>query len=119
MSLNTAFRLSLALLAVFPLAGQSSKLRLLVYDPGHFHVTLLQKDMLPDLDPRVSVYAPLGPELIEYLARVSLFNNRLQQPTRWELNVHTGPDPFQELTQGASGFLDANAYHVYPLKCTS
>ena len=37
--------------------------KLIIVDPGHFHATLLQKDMYPWVDPRVTVYAPLGPDL--------------------------------------------------------
>ena len=48
--------------------------KLIVVDPGHFHATLLQKDMYPWIDPRVTVYAPLGPDLLDYLNRISLFN---------------------------------------------
>src|SRR5262249_39612942 len=81
----------------------SKRLRLLVYDPGHFHATLLQKDMVADLDPRVGVYAPLGPELVEYLTRISLFNNRLATPTSWQLEVHTGPDAFERMLRDKAG----------------
>lgn len=84
-------------------AQSTRKLRLLVYDPGHFHATLLQKEMLPDLDSKVSVYAPLGPELVDYLNRVSLFNNRLERPTRWELEIHTGPKTFDRMLQDRAG----------------
>ena len=88
---------ALLLAFVFPLTAQSPALRLLIYDPGHFHATLLQKEMLPALNPRVSIYAPLGPELVDYLSRISLFNSRPQRPTNWELDVHTGPDAFQRM----------------------
>ena len=67
--------------------------RLIIVDPGHFHATLLQKDMYPQLDPRAVVYAPLGPELLDYLNRISTFNHRPTDPTRWELDVHTSSEP--------------------------
>jgi predicted dehydrogenase len=67
--------------------------RLTVLDPGHFHAALLQKEMYPELDNRVSVYASLGPQLLDYLNRISLFNLRPANPTAWELDVHTSPDP--------------------------
>ena len=100
---NAAVGIGFALLSFLPLTGQPAKLRLLVYDPGHFHATLLQKDMLPELDPRVSVYAPLGPELVEYLSRISLFNNRLERPTNWEMDVHTGPNAFDRMLRDHAG----------------
>ena len=105
MKTNLALPIGLALFGFLPLTAQqqSKPLRLLVYDPGHFHATLLQKDMMPDLDPRVRVYAGLGPELVEYLSRISLFNNRLDKPTRWELDVHTGPASFERMLHDRAG----------------
>ena len=37
---------------------------LVVVDPGHFHATLVQQQMYPELSPVVRVYAPLGPDLM-------------------------------------------------------
>ncbi len=75
--------------------------RLMVVEPGHFHATLLQRDMYPELDPRVSVYARLGPELVDYMNRISLFNLRAQDPTRWALDVHTSGSPLEEMLAAA------------------
>lgn len=69
-----------------------SEIRLVVVDPGHFHAALLQKEMYPNVAPRVRVHAPLGPDLLDYLARIARFNARADSPTRWELEVHAGPD---------------------------
>ena len=49
--------------------------------------------MYPQLDPRVAVYAPLGPELLDYLNRISTFNHRADKPTTWQLDVHTSSTP--------------------------
>ncbi len=65
---------------------------LIVVDPGHFHAALVQKEMYPTLSPRVQVYAPLGPDLIDYLTRIARFNQRAEQPTGWEIEVHAAPD---------------------------
>jgi hypothetical protein len=48
----------------------SPRSRLVIEEPGHFHASLVQREMYRWLDRRVSVYAPLGVELIEYLSRV-------------------------------------------------
>jgi predicted dehydrogenase len=77
--------------------------RLIIVDPGHFHATLLQKEMYPSLDRRVSVYAPLGPELLDYLNRISLFNTRKENPTRWDLDIHTGSDPMSDMLRKPPG----------------
>jgi predicted dehydrogenase len=77
--------------------------RLIIVEPGHFHATLLQKEMYPWLDPRVSVYAPLGPELLDYLARIAAFNLRKQKPTAWRMSVHTSDDPMAEMLAAKPG----------------
>ena len=77
----------------------SEQKRLIVMDPGHFHATLLQKEMYPQLDRRVNVYAPLGPELLDYLNRISLFNTRAANPTKWDLDVHATDRPMEEMLQ--------------------
>ncbi|SRR5579884_1237374 len=71
--------------------------RLIVLDPAHFHVALVQKEPYAEVDPRVAVYAPLGPELLDYLNRIYLFNTRADDPTRWELDVHCAADFVQEM----------------------
>lgn len=93
------------LLAASALHAQSTYMqsKLIIVDPGHFHATLLQKDMYPWVDPRVTVYAPLGPDLLDYLNRISLFNSRPENPTRWALDIHTGSDPMAEMLRGKAG----------------
>jgi len=78
-------------------------MRLIVLDPGHFHATLLQKEMYVELDPRVTVYAPLGAEVIEYLRRVWLFNSRADNATRWEIDVHLSERFVDELLRDRAG----------------
>src|SRR4029077_2028123 len=78
--------------------GQTSEspapvdVRFMTLDPGHFHAALVQKEMYPGVSPQVDVYAPLGPDLLGHLARVSAYNLRPASPTAWRLDVHTGPD---------------------------
>jgi predicted dehydrogenase len=60
-------------------------------DPGHFHAALVQKEMYPGVSPKVDIYAPLGFDLTEHLNRIARFNLRKDNPTKWELEVHTGP----------------------------
>ncbi len=80
-----------------------SPYRLIIVDPGHFHATLLQKEMYPSLDRRVSVFAPLGPELLDYLNRIALFNARKDNPTRWDLDIHTSSDPMGDMLRNPPG----------------
>lgn len=84
-------------------AGRAEEFRLVVLDPGHFHAALVQKEMYPQLDGSVAVYAPLGPELFDYLKRISLFNRRKQEPTQWRLRIDTSDDPLREMLAGPRG----------------
>jgi predicted dehydrogenase len=94
---------TLALFAPPASLAQDSSMRLIIVDPGHFHASLLQKEMYPGLAPRVSVYAPLGPDVLDYLSRVSLFNSRRENPTRWDLDVHLSADPMAEMLRDRPG----------------
>jgi predicted dehydrogenase len=77
----------------------TSNLRLIVVDPGHFHAALAQKEMYPNVAERVHVYAPLGPDLVDYLTRIARFNTRAAAPTRWQLEVHAGEDFLDRMVQ--------------------
>src|SRR5260221_4967276 len=80
-----------------------SGLRLIVVDPGHFHAALVQNEMYPQLLPEVHVYAPLGPDLLDYLARIARFNARAEQPTDWRLEVHAGSDFLDQMRREPPG----------------
>src|SRR5439155_24442601 len=69
-----------------------SDIRFITLNPGHFHAALVQKEMYEQVDPRVHVYAPLGPDLVAHLGRIASFNGRSRQPTQWQLEVHAGAD---------------------------
>ena len=74
-------------------------LRFVVIDPGHFHGALVQAEMFETVAPTVQVYAPFGPDLLDYLARINRFNRRAERPTRWQLEVHACPDFFARLAR--------------------
>lgn len=84
-------------------AAQSAAAHLIVVDPGHFHATLLQREMYPELDKRVSVYSTLGPELVDYMNRIAVFNLRTPDPTHWELEVHTSDRPLERMIEAEAG----------------
>jgi predicted dehydrogenase len=77
--------------------------RLITYDPGHFHAALVQKEMYAGVSPRVHVYAPLGPDLLAHLGRIAAFNARTEQPTTWELEVHTSNGPLARMVAERPG----------------
>jgi predicted dehydrogenase len=75
----------------------TGEVRLVTFDPGHFHAALVQKEMYEGVARRVHVYAPLGADLLAHLGRVAAFNARPAAPTAWELEVHAGPEPLARL----------------------
>jgi predicted dehydrogenase len=87
----------------FAAATAAGQVKLVIVEPGHFHASLVQRDMYPQVSPRVSVYAPLGPELVDYVNRVAQFNLRKDSPTRWELEMHTGADFFDRMIKERAG----------------
>ena len=83
--------------------GATPDVRLMTLDPGHFHAALVQKEMYPGVDPVVHVYAPLGPDLLGHLHRISSFNHRTERPTAWRLEVHAGPDSTRRMLDERPG----------------
>jgi predicted dehydrogenase len=78
-------------------------LRFLTLDPAHFHAALVQKEATAGVASRAHVYAPLTADLLAHLQRIAGFNARFANPTRWELEVHAGPDYLQRLKQERAG----------------
>jgi predicted dehydrogenase len=76
---------------------------LITLEPGHFHAALVQKEMYQGVAETVHVYAPLGPDLLAHLRRITAFNSRADNPTSWRLEVHAGPEPLQRLLRDRPG----------------
>ena len=87
------------------LAGSAGKkpIHLITLDPGHFHAALVQKSMYADVDSNVYVYAPPGPDVKSHLEKISAYNTRQQDPTRWNEHVYTGPDYLQQMITDRKG----------------
>jgi predicted dehydrogenase len=99
--------LPVALVAAGGVPGEESTsmpVRFMTLDPGHFHASLVQKEMYPGVvAPRVDVYAPVGTDLVEHLGRITAFNTRKDSPTSWQLEIHTGPDFFERMLKEHPG----------------
>ena len=65
---------------------------LMTIDPGHFHAALVQKQMYDEVSPDVFIFAPVGPDVQDYLSIIDGYNNRSANPTSWENHLYTGPD---------------------------
>ena len=77
--------------------------KLITLDPAHFHAALAQKQMLSGISPRVAIYAPLGPDLLAHLKLIEQFNNRAENPTHWELDIHCSPHSLEEMVAARPG----------------
>ena len=80
-----------------------AKIGLIVVDPGHFHAALAQKEMYDNVAERVHVYAPVGPDLVDYLSRIARFNNRADAPTSWQIEAHASADFLDRMARERPG----------------
>ena len=78
---------------------------IMIAAPGHFHASLVQKYMYPQVDSQFFVYAPDGPEVQNYLSRIKSYNSRSENPTGWKENVYLGEDFFQKMLDQKPGNL--------------
>ena len=83
-----------------PLEGN---VKLMNLAPGHFHASLVQKTMYDQVDPEVSVYAPEGPEVESYLARIASYNEREENPTSWVEKTYLGVDFLEKMLEEKPG----------------
>jgi predicted dehydrogenase len=81
----------------------ADKHTLVVLDPGHFHAALTLRQLHPRLSDDVHVYATDGPDLENFLRIVWTFNQRADNPTRWNLHVYRGEDHFERLSSERPG----------------
>ena len=77
--------------------GAEGEVKLITLDPGHFHAALVQKNMYPQIDSGVPVYAPAGDDLQQHLQRIEQYNTRADNPTHWTEEVHTSADFFDRM----------------------
>ncbi|MEK6212140.1 MAG: putative oxidoreductase C-terminal domain-containing protein [Pseudomonadota bacterium] len=81
----------------------ADKHTLVVLDPGHFHAALTLRQCHPRLSDDVHVYATDGPDLENFLRIVRTFNQRADNPTRWNLHVYRGDGHFERLRSERPG----------------
>ena len=99
--------LALLLAATVSMAGtcaDDGRVHFVVIDPGHFHAALVQKHPYgDDVSTDVRVYAPRGPELDAHLALIKSFNERAENPTRWNEIVYEGDDYLERAVEDNRG----------------
>lgn len=79
------------------------QVRFITLEPGHFHAALVQKSMYPEVDSTVYVYAPKGDDLDLHLAKIDGYNNRAEQPTRWNEVVYAEADYLDKMLSERKG----------------
>ena len=57
---------------------------IVIINPGHFHAGLVLREMHPRLSEHVYIYSEPGQDLDNYLKLIKSFNQREQNPTRWQ-----------------------------------
>ena len=77
--------------------NNSKTVKFIALDPGHFHAALTLKTMYEDVDPSINVYAPEGPEVKDFLSKISTYNSRDKNPTDWEVNVSLSDNFLQDM----------------------
>lgn len=76
---------------------------LMTADPGHFHSALVQKQMYPQVNPEVYVFAPKGPDVEGHINTIDGYNRRSDNPTNWQINEYLGSDFFARLIEEKPG----------------
>jgi predicted dehydrogenase len=77
--------------------GAKGEVKIITLDPGHFHATLVQKNMYDQISPEAFIYAPDGSDVKEHLRMVESFNKRTENPTAWIEKVYTGNDYLEKM----------------------
>jgi predicted dehydrogenase len=91
------------ILFVFCQKNNSKIVKFIALDPGHFHAALTLKTMYKDVDPSINVYAPEGPEVKDFLSKISTYNSRDKNPTDWEVNVSLSDNFLQDMVSKKLG----------------
>jgi hypothetical protein len=74
-------------------AEMDSKHRFVVLDPGHFHAALVFKPpSYEGVSSLVGIYAPVGDDFVDHMARVTPFNTRREDPASWRYHICLGPE---------------------------
>jgi predicted dehydrogenase len=90
-------------LMTFWVWGASREPHIIILDPGHSHAAAILAQPVPGVSSEVNVYAPPGPDLREFLNRVSQFDLRPQSPTHWKFNTYVGPDFLERMLREEPG----------------
>ena len=83
--------------------SQKELVTIMTLDPGHFHAALVQKSMYEEVNPKVYVYGPEGPDITDHINRIEGYNSRADNPTQWLEKVYKGPNYLQKMIEEKPG----------------
>lgn len=83
----------------------TSKVRLVVIDPQHFHAALVQKTKHHMLEDTVYLFAELDSTTNGYKSLIKQYNTRSDNPTNWQLVDSYGSDFLQQAVAQTDGDL--------------
>lgn len=83
--------------------GKKGEVKIMTLNPGHFHAGLVQKYSYDQVDSTVHIYAPDGPELASHLNIINRFNQRAEEPTNWDTQIHKSPDYLEKMIEERPG----------------
>jgi len=83
--------------------NETTKVKLMTLDPGHFHAALVQKTMYPQVDSTIYVFAPEGPEVQDFLNKINSYNTRQDSPTEWTIKKSFGNDYLEKMISEKPG----------------
>ena len=78
--------------------------RFVVLDPGHFHAALVfKKPSYQGVSSLVGIYAPVGEDFVDHMARVVPFNTRNEDPASWRYHICLGPNCQEKMLEEKFG----------------
>jgi predicted dehydrogenase len=103
MKRSTSFIISGLFCQMLHAQTNKPEVKLVTLAPAHFHAALVQKSEYDNVDLKVHVYAPEGPDVQMHLERINGYNKREMAPTDWKEVVYTGPDFFNKMISERKG----------------
>lgn len=77
--------------------NETSNVKLMTLDPGHFHAALVHKTMYPQVDSTIYLFAPEGPESKDFLNKIEGYNTREEKPSAWKIDSKFSDDYLNDM----------------------
>jgi hypothetical protein len=84
-------------------SGKKGEIKLIILNPGSSSAAMVLRNAYPQVDTNIRIYAPYTSDLDLHLAMITNYNNRAQNPTRWNPIIYKGPDFEKKLFEEKPG----------------